>query len=153
MSVYYREAQNAEEVAKLLRSRGRIVITGPARCGKTTELIRYAEERYPDGRFAVLCKNKEDYDRIIALHWQVANGYTFVDLIAKRLMGEKVLGGKAVNEPKLLSPPQNIYLPNQFIPLFCDDWFSLPSSAHRAILRHKLFIAAVGTKGDNDAEE
>ena len=55
--IHHATADNAEDIAKLLRSRGRIVVTAPSRSGKTTELIRYAEERYPNGRFAIVAKD------------------------------------------------------------------------------------------------
>lgn len=149
MTVYHREAQNAEEIAKHLRARGRTIITAPARSGKTTELLRYAEERYPNGRFAVVVARGEERDRIIKMHWQVANGISFVDVVAKRLLGEE-LEGEGVNEPTVLFPP-HIYFENQFQPIFVDDFNLLPSAAQRAILKRHLFIAAV--QGEDNAEE
>lgn len=151
MTTYRREAQNAEEIAKHLRSRGRTVITAPPRSGKTTELIRYAEERYPNGRFAVVCAREEDRKKIIQTHWNVFNGIGFVDVIAKRLLGEK-LKGEEVNEPTILVPP-NLYFRDPFQPIFVDDFNLLPSAAQRAILKRQLFIAAVTSQGEEDAEE
>ena len=152
MSVYYREAANAEEVAKLLRTRGRTIITAPPRCGKTTELIKYAEERYPNGRFAVVTPTRADHPYIMKLHWRISNGISFVDVVAKRLLGEK-LEGEEVNEPTLLSA-DNLYIPpDQGLPIFADQWNLFPNSAHRAIMRRILFIAAVGTGESNGTEE
>ena len=150
MTIYRREVETAEDIARLLRSRGRIVITAPPRSGKTTELIRYAEERYPNGRFAIVCAREEDRKKIIQTHWNVYNGISFVDVVANRLLGKEV-EGEDVNEPTILFPP-HIYFANQFQPVFADDFYSLPNSAQRTILKHKLFIAATATKGDNDAE-
>ena len=140
--IYYETAQNAEEIARLLRSRGRIVITAPPRSGKTTELLRYAEERYPNGRFAVVCGRKEDHKYILKLHWNIYNDISFVDVVAKRLLGEK-LEGEDVNTPLVMTLVDGRNLPaNQTIPIFCDEWNLLTEPVQRAIMRRKLFIAA-----------
>jgi hypothetical protein len=153
VTVYRREAENADQIAKLLRTRGRMIITAPPKSGKTTELLRYAESRYPNGRFAVVCARKEDRSRIIQTHWNVYNGISFVDVVTKRLLGEE-LDGDDVNEPTILVPP-NLYFPNDFIPVFADDWELLPKAAQKAILRRRLFIAAVTsrTEEEGNAEE
>ena len=144
MSVYYREAANAEEVAKLLRTRGRTIITAPSRCGKTTELIKYAEERYPNGRFAVFAK-AEDHPYIIKLHWRISNGISFVDVVAKRLLGEKVEGEFEVNPPALFTPEAALYRTfNPSTPTLVDDWNVFTEAQKSAILKRRLFIAAVG---------
>lgn len=136
-------AENAQEVATLLRSRGRIVITGPARCGKTTELIRYAEERYPEGRFAVVVAREEDKGKIIDLHWRVYNRISHVDVVAQRLLG-KELEGEAVNVPTILPAEQAAYrVFNPSTPVFVDEWNSLTEAQQRAIMKRRLFIAAV----------
>lgn len=150
MTTHLRKAKNAEEIAKLLRSKGRMVITAPPECGKTTELIRYAEERYPNGRFTIVCAREENRDKIIKLHWNAYNKYGYLDIIAKKLLGEEITG-EDVNEPTILTP-EKLYFPNDFIPVFADDWNLLPKSARRAILRRNLFIAAVGTE-EADAKE
>jgi hypothetical protein len=153
MTTYRREAQNAEEIAKLLRSRGRIVITAPSKSGKTTELIDYAESRYPNGRFSVICPSEAHKEKLIYIHWLVSNHLTFVDVVVKRLLGEK-LEGEDVNEPTILIPPlPPKFCPSPFTPIFVDDWNLLPTAARRAILKRKLFIAAVTSKGEFDAEE
>lgn len=151
MTIYRREAETAEDIARLLRSRGRIVITAPPRSGKTTELIRYAEERYPNGRFAVVCAREEDRKRIIQAHWNIYNGISFVDVVVNRLLGKEV-EGEDVNEPTVLVPP-NLYFSNQFIPVFADNFHVLPTAAQRSILKHKLFIAAIGTGESNASKE
>jgi len=154
MTVYHREAKNAEEIARLLRSRGRIVITAPPRSGKTTELLRYAEERYPNGRFAVACGKEEDDGRIIQLHWNVYNNISFVDIVSKRLLGQEI-EGEDVNPPTILAHSSLLYRTvNQSTPIFVDEWGLLPENVQRAILKRRLFIAAVSTStGENDAEE
>lgn len=153
MTIHHREAKYAKDIAIILRGRGRTIITAPPRSGKTTELIRYAEERYPNGRFIIVCAREEDKNKIIHLHWLVANGISYVDVVAKRLLGEK-LKGEEVNEPTILFPP-HVHFPshNHCIPVFCDDFNLLPNSAQRAILKRQLFIAAVQTKGENDGTQ
>jgi len=148
MSIHHRQAETAEEIAAFLHNRGRIVITAPPRCGKTTELIRYAENRYRNGRFAVVAE-EEKHPYIIKLHWCLSNGISFVDVVAKRLLGQELEGEFDVNPPALLTPETVMYRPwNASTPLFVDEWFSLPEAAHRAILKHRLFIAATSSKGE-----
>jgi hypothetical protein len=142
--IHYATAENAEDIARLLRSRGRIVVTAPPRSGKTTELIRYAEERYPNGRFAVVCARKEDHKYITRLHWNIWNGISFVDVVAKRLLGQELEGDEVI-EPTLLTP-EWLYIPNPSIPVFCDDWGLIPEEAQRIIAKKRLFIAAVNSQ-------
>jgi len=143
--IHHARAENAEEIARLLRTRGRIVVTGPARCGKTTELIRYAEERYPNGRFAVVAEEK-DHAYIIKLHWQISNGISFVDVVAKRLLGQELDGQFDVNPPVLLTPESMVYITfNPSTPTFCDCWNIFTEAQKRAILKRRLFIAATSS--------
>lgn len=142
MTTYRREAQNAEEIAKHLRSRGRTVITAPPRSGKTTELIRYAEERFPNGRFAFVVK-EEDHPRIIRLHWLIYNGFSQADVVAARLLGDK-LKGEDVNPPQLIYPEMvwaRTLNPNT--PTFVDDWNTLTEEVKKEIIKRRLFISAV----------
>lgn len=139
--IHHVKAETQEDIARLLRARGRIVITAPPRSGKTFELIRYAEDRYPNGRFAVVAK-EEDHPYIFKMHWNIFNGITFAEVCASRLLGKNLEGEDAMN-PTLLTPEQAMFRTwNASTPLFVDEWFSLPESAHRAILKHRLFIAA-----------
>jgi hypothetical protein len=141
--IYHAKADTAEEIAKLLRQRGRTIVTAPPRSGKTTELIRYAEERYPNGRFVVVAK-EEQHPYIVKLHWCLSNGISFVDVVAKRLLGQELEGEFDVNPPTLLTPETVMYRTwNASTPLLVDEWSSLPEAAHRAILKHRLFIASV----------
>jgi hypothetical protein len=140
--IHHATAENAEEIARLLRTRGRIIITAPARSGKTTELLRYAEERFPNGRFAVVAQ-KNHHDYIIELHWNIFNGISITELVAARLLGEE-LERKDVNDP-ILYDPEHLYFRhgNYSTPLFVDNWGLLSEEAQRIISKHKLFIAAV----------
>jgi hypothetical protein len=151
--IFHATAENAEDVARLLRTRGRIVITAPPRCGKTTELIRYAEERFPNGRFAIVAR-PEDHPYIIKLHWRISNGISHVDVVAKRLLGQE-LEGEDCNPPSLLTPEATTYCVfSPSTPVFCDCWFSLTEAQRRAIMKRRLFIAAVTTlKGEPHAKE
>lgn len=145
--IYYETAQNAEEIARLLRSRGRIVITAPPRSGKTTELLRYAEERYPNGRFAIVLANPDKDKYTIKLHWCIYNEISFSDVVAKRLLGEE-LDGEDINSPMILIPnmlsPANFgKMINPHTPIFVDDWHLLSEEAQSTLCKRKLFIAAV----------
>ena len=138
--VYYETAETAEDIARLLRSRGRIVVTAPPRSGKTTELIRYAEERYPNGRFAVIIAKEEDQKRIIKLHWRLYNGISHVEVVAKRLLGQE-LEGEDVMTPVVVTM-KGIYVVSPSCPIFVDEINLLPEPAQRAIFKRRLFIAA-----------
>jgi hypothetical protein len=153
MSVHYREATTAHEIADLLHNRGRIIITAPPRSGKTTELLRYAENRYTNGRFVVVAQ-QDKHENIINLHWQICNGLTRAEVVAKRLLGQEIQG-EDVNPPMLLTPEAVMYRPwRASTALFVDEWFSLSEAAHRVILKHRLFIAATSSREkDNDAEK
>jgi hypothetical protein len=141
--IYHVEAENSCDVARLLRSCGRIVITAPPKSGRTTELLKYAEDRYPNGRFALVAP-KEDHTKLIHLHWRVANGITHVDVLTKKLLGQDITGDIDVNEPMLLSPEEALVrVFNASTPTFVDGWNALSEACHKAILKRRLFIAAI----------
>lgn len=145
--IHYATAENSEEIARLLRSRGRIVITAPPRSGKTTELLRYAENRYPNGRFAFVCGNPGKDSYVIKLHWCLYNEIGFSDVVAKRLLGQE-LKGEDINPPlilipNMLSPANFAKTINPHTPIFCDDYHLLSTEAQSTLCRRKLFIAAV----------
>lgn len=138
--IHYATAENAEDIARLLRSRGRIVVTAPPRSGKTTELLKYAEERYPNGRFAVIIAKEEDQKRIIKLHWRLYNGISHVEVVAKRLLGQE-LEGEEVMTPVVVTM-KGIYVVSPSCPIFVDEISLLPEPAQRVIFKRRLFIAA-----------
>jgi thymidine kinase len=138
--IHYATAETAEDIARLLRSRGRIVVTAPPRSGKTTELLKYAEERYPNGRFAVIIAKEEDQKRIIKLHWRLYNGISHVEVVAKRLLGQE-LEGEDVMTPVVVTM-KGIYVVSPSCPIFVDEINLLPEPAQRAIFKRRLFIAA-----------
>lgn len=153
MTTYRREAQNAEEIAKFLRERGRTIISAPPRSGKTTELLRYAEGRYPNGRFAIVAQ-EDRHAYITELHRRIYNGFTQADVIAARLLGTK-LKYEEVNPPYFVHP--NSVWARTFgvsTPVFVDRWDVLTEDAKKEIIRRRLFIAATTSKmGEKDAEE
>jgi len=147
--IHYATAVDAKDIARLLRSCGRIIVTAPAHSGKTTELIKYAEERYPNGRFAVVAQ-EEDHSYIIKLHWRIFNGITHADVCAARLLG-KELEGEEINAPTLLTPESVMYrVFNPSTPVLCDVWNSLTEAQQGAIIKRRLFIAAVTTVGEKE---
>jgi len=150
MTVYHREAANAQEVAKLLRARGRTIITGPARCGKTTELLRYAEDRYPNGRFAVVAQ-EERHAYITELHKRIHNGFSLADVVAARLLGEK-LKYEDVPAPYFINPI-SVWSPTfgQSTPVFVDRWNTLTEAQQKEIIKRRLFIAAIASTGEDNA--
>jgi hypothetical protein len=155
--IHHATAETAEDIARLLRSRGRIIVTAPARSGKTTELLRYAESRYPNGRFAFVCSNPGKDSYVIKLHWCLYNELSFTDVVAKRLLGED-LEGEDINPPMILIPnmlsPVNFdKMINPHTPIFCDDYHLLSAQAQSTICRRKLFIAATMTGESNGTEE
>lgn len=153
MTVYHREAQNAAEIAKHLRARGRTIITAPARCGKTTELLRYAEERYPNGRFAIVAQ-EDRHAYITELHRRIHNGFTQANVVAARLLGEK-LKYEDVNQPYFIHPI-SVWSPTFGVstPVFVDRWDTLTLEQQREIIKRRLFIAATATsKGEDNASK
>jgi hypothetical protein len=150
--IHYATAETAEDVAKLLRTRGRIIITAPPRCGKTTELLRFAEDRYPNGRFAVVAP-EDCHAYITELHRRIYNGFEQADVVAARLLG-KTLKYEGVNPPYLIRP--DAVWARTFgvsTPVFVDRWDVLTEDAKKEIIKRRLFIAAVQTREANDAEE
>lgn len=152
MSISHREAKNAEEIAKFLRERGRTIISAPPRSGKTTELLRYAEEKYPNGRFVVVA-HEDRHAYITELHRRIYSGFSIADVVAARLMGDK-LKYEEVNPPRLINPI-SVWSPTfgESTPFFVDRWNVLTEDAKKEIIKRRLFIAAVGSKGENDAEK
>jgi hypothetical protein len=100
----YVNAETAQDIARLLRSnQTELIITAPRRSGKTTELLKYAESKNPNGQFVVVCHNFERQKQIIRRHWELFNRISQADIVAKRLLGEP-LGGINVNPPLMVCP-------------------------------------------------
>lgn len=120
-----------------------IIITAPRRIGKTTELLKYAEERNPWGYFAVVCHNQERQKQIIRRHWEIFNHIDQAARVAARLLGQEVTGG-VVNPPLMISPGQFNLLRGHHRPIYVDE---LGEISNEYIMKHVIdtgrFVAAV----------
>ena len=143
-------AQTGQEIADLLRGTGegevfqrlyaakcaekllgkkpdsRIVITAPRRSGKTTELLKYAEENHPNGQFIIVCLNHDVQQEIGRLYWEI--------------MGKQSVGP---TPPLMLTPGNLASTRGQRNPIFVDEWDALPLETRNTILQTGLFRAAV----------
>jgi hypothetical protein len=139
----YANAETGQDIARLLRSaKEPIQITAPRRCGKTTELLKFAEEKNPLGQFAIVCQNSERQRYIIGLHWKIFNRISQADIVTKRLLGEP-MGGVDINPP-LVVTSQNIYLlRGSCRPIYVDDWTEINSTAQADIVESRYFVAGV----------
>lgn len=114
-------AETAQDIARLLRSAQEpITIVAPRRSGKTTELLKFAEEKNPNGQFAIVCHNYERQKIIIRRHWEIFNRVSQSDIVAKRLLGEP-LGGVDVNPPLMISPGNFHLLRGHSKPIYVDE--------------------------------
>jgi hypothetical protein len=160
----YATANTAEDIARLLRSSQEsrrdagwddeekstikaitpepICITAPRQSGKTTELLKFAEEKYRGGHFVMVCRDQEAQKWIIHRHWLLFNRIDQSDIVAKRLLGEP-LGGVGVTPPLMLNPSNLHLLRGQGKPVFVDEWNLIPEDAQRDILDSGRLIAAV----------
>lgn len=139
--VFYWSAKTAEEIASHLRCKDRMVVTAPRGTGKTTELLRYAEERCPDKDYVVVCLNQDRQRQIIRRHWEMYNASN----VAKRLMGQRV-------ESFGINPPLMIHLDNfhllrgQRRGIFVDEFDEFQEQSREALLDNELFVAAVTSR-------
>jgi hypothetical protein len=160
----YATANTAEDIARLLRSSQEsrrdagwddeekstikaitpepICITAPRQSGKTTELLKFAEEKYQNGQFAVVCLNHEIQSGIIRQHWLLFNKIGPSDVVAARLLGKPV-SAEGVTAPLMLTPNNLHLLRGQGKPVFVDEWNLIPEDAQRDILDSGRLIAAV----------
>jgi len=140
----YAKAETAQDIARLLRSnQPMLIITAPRQSGKTTELLKYAEEKNPNGQFAVVCRDQETQKRIIRRHWEIFNRISQADIVAKKLMGEP-LGGIDINPPLMLSPGTLHLLRGQGRPIYIDELGSMSNEDMLpAIVETGWFAAAV----------
>lgn len=122
------DAQRAAEVAaKLLgkkeKSKG-MIIEAPHRSGKTVELLRYAEEKYPNGQYAIVCPSQRMQEHILTTRYSLLE------------WRESVI-------PLMLTPDNIMSMSGQIKPIFCDEWDLLPENTHKIIIDSGLFVAAV----------
>ena len=142
----YVSAQNSQEIAQYLRGEGEvseairaekvadrllgrksktgIVITAPRQSGKTTEMLRFAEEKYPNGKFAIICLNKYMIDSICHMYRDLKSDPNVM--------------------PPLMLLPDNLRLVgNERRPLFCDELSLFSEQMREDILGYHNFEAAV----------
>jgi hypothetical protein len=162
----YATASTAEDIARLLRSSQEsrrdagwddeekefikaitpepICIAAPRQSGKTTELLKFAEERNSHGAYTIICLSDEIQKQIIRMHWMIFNRISVADICAKRLLGEP-LGAINVMPPLMLTPT-NLHLlrgSNNGRQIFVDEWNALAEDAQRTILDSGRLVAAV----------
>ncbi len=146
----YERAATDKDIARLLRSYSPIVVIADRGVGKTTELIKFAEEKNPNGKFAIVCFDNSLNDRIIKMHYNIFNRLSQTDIVAKRLLGEEI-EGHDVSEPIILNDSHvcsSVFfkqIGEKHIPVFVDEWYSLSETARRSIAKMQLFIAAVSS--------
>lgn len=133
---------HAEKCADRLlgnKSASGIVITAPRQSGKTTELLRYAEEKYPISQFAVVCINQESQQQIIHQHWMLFNPSQRLDRNTTKLLGDVV----HVNPPLIITPDNISILLGRRFPVFVDEWNLLDDITQEDIIDSGRFVATV----------
>lgn len=120
-----------------------ILIRAPRRSGKTTELLKYAEDKNPWGQFVVVCHNLARQQDIIRVHWEVFNKIDQVARVAARLLGEPITG-QDVNPPLLVSPGNFHLLHGHNKPIYVDELGEISNmDTMKMVLGTGRFIAAV----------
>jgi hypothetical protein len=124
----YDKIFRAKEVADRLlgkkKEKSATLVTAPRQSGKTTELLRFAEEQYPNGQFAVITLNK---------YTQSNACYIYRD----------IRGYPEVNPPLMLIPDNFKLVQTQGKALFCDDFNLFSEKIRDEILAHRYLVAAV----------
>jgi hypothetical protein len=140
----YATANTAEDIARLLRAAQEpITIVAPRRSGKTTELLKFAEEKNPNGQFAVVCHNHDRQKLIIRRHWEIFNRISHADICAKRLLGEP-MGGVDINPPLMISPGNFHLLRGHGRPIYVDELGEISNEdTMKFVLDTGRFVAAV----------
>jgi hypothetical protein len=101
------------------------VVTAPRQSGKTTELLRYAEEKYPNGQFTVVCLNRYVQSSICHIY-------------------RDLRGDPSVSPPLMLTPDNLSSMSGRRVnPVFVDEWSLLPGNTIDKILNLGTFVAAV----------
>jgi hypothetical protein len=129
---------------KTLRSEGKgIQITAPRHSGKTTELLRYAEEKNPWGQFVVVCGGYDRQRQIIKQHWEIVNNITQANRVAARLLGKEV-EGEGVTPPLMVVPGNLHLLRGHNKPIYVDELGEISNeNLMNDLLATGLFRAAV----------
>lgn len=138
------KASTAQDIARILRSAQEpITIVAPRGVGKTTELLKFAEEKNPFGQFVIVCHNFERQKQIIRRHWEIFNRIDQADIVAKRLLRQP-LGGIDVNSPLMISPGMFHLLRGHSKPIYVDELCEISKRGyHEYVLDTGRFVAAV----------
>lgn len=138
-------AETAADIARLLRSAQEpITIVAPRQSGKTTELLKFAEEKNPSGQFAMVCRDQITQAGIIRRHWMLFNRIDQSDIVAKRLLGEP-LGAVGVTPPLMITPSNLHLLRGQGRIIYVDEWESFTDKVKDEILGYGRFVAGVSS--------
>ena len=138
--VYYESADNSDAIRRFLHSQGRVVVTAPRQSGKTTELLLFAEGKYPLGQFIVVCLNQQMQESIILKHREIFQAGN----MAKRLNGQKI-DSLEVNPPLILTSGNIKFMRGQGKSLFVDEFNLLSEGVQKEILDSGLFEADVSS--------
>lgn len=118
----------AKEVADRLlgkkKEKSATLVTAPRQSGKTTELLRFAEEQYPNGQFAVVCLNQHIIHSICSIY-------------------RELRGDQSVSPPLMLLPHNLKLVGNERRPLFCDELGLFTEEQQECITKYPHFMAAV----------
>lgn len=120
-----------------------IIITAPRQSGKTTELLKYAEEENPNGQFIIVCHNFERQKQIIRRHWEIFNRISQADIVARKLLGEP-MGGIDINPPLMVVPGNFHFLCGNNRPIYVDELCAISNEdTMKYVLETGRFVAAV----------
>jgi len=101
-----------------------ILVVAPRQSGKTTELLRFAEELYPNGQFAVICLNRYVISSVCHIYRDLRNDSN-------------------VSPPLMLLPDSLKLVGNESKPLFCDELHLFSEKMQNDIVGYRKFVAAV----------
>lgn len=118
----------AKEVADRLlgkkKEKSAILVTSPRQSGKTIELLRFAEEKYPNGQYAIVSPNQRMQEQILTTRYLL-------------------LEWKESIIPLMLTPDNIMSMRGQVKPILCDEWSMLPEKTQDIVIQSGLFVAAV----------
>lgn len=124
----YDRILRAKEVADRLlgnkKDTSGIIVTAPRQSGKTTELLRYAEEKNPNGQFAFVCLNQHIIHSVCSIY-------------------RELRANPSASPPLMLLPSNLKLVGNETKPLFCDELGLFTEQMQADILGYRNFVAAV----------
>lgn len=137
--VCYETAQTSEDIRRLLVKTARVVVSAPRQSGKTTELLRFAEDHHLNSQYCVVSMSYEVQRGIIARHRELF----IAKNIADRMLTGKPVESVDVNPPLMLTPDALHLNKGRNLPMFVDEFYALAEDIQKAILDSGLFVAAV----------